>query len=309
MTSSRGGAAGSPAAARVAVVGGCGFIGRNLRAALDAAGVRTCSFTRQRPFMQGDRVHRALLRSHTVFYVAGGVTPARAEREPRLAAQDYWNLQLLLWGLRGTAHRPLVVLASSGGTVYDPDVGAPYREDAPTRPVTAYGRVKLAQERALVGAEWVAPVTLRLANVYGPGQPAGAGFGVVPHWAAAVRAGRALTLIGRARRDYVHVADVCAALLAVHRRADRLRAGPGPTTLNIGSGVPTSLDELHRHFERAAGRALDVRREPARSFDRADVWLDVTAARQEIGWRARIGLVDGLTGTLAAAGAPARMPS
>ncbi|MEV0440433.1 NAD-dependent epimerase/dehydratase family protein [Streptomyces spectabilis] len=309
MKSSPAGAAGSPAAARVAVVGGSGFIGRNLRKALDAAGVRACSFTRQRPFAQGGRVRRALLRSHTVFYVAGSVTPARAEREPRLAAQDYWDLQLLLWGLRGAAHRPLVVLASSGGTVYAPEADPPYREDAPTRPVSAYGAVKLAQERALGGASWTVPVILRLANVYGPGQPAGAGFGVIPHWAGAVRTGGALTLIGRSRRDYVHVDDVCAALLAAHRRADLLRAAPGPTTLNIGSGVPTSLDELHRHFERAAGRALEVRREPARSFDRSDVWLDVTAAREVLGWTPRTGLADGLAGTLAAVAAPARLPS
>ncbi|GHE70182.1 UDP-glucose 4-epimerase [Streptomyces longispororuber] len=290
------------------MIGGSGFIGTRLREALAAAGIRAHCFSRQRPFAQGGRLHRAVLRSGTVFYVAGSVTPARAERDPRLVAQDYWNLQLLLWGLRGTAHRPLVVLAGSGGTVYDPAVAPPYREDAPTRPVSAYGVAKLRQERALAAAGWTTPVVLRLANVYGPGQRARPGYGVIPHWVRAVREREALTVIGRSRRDYVHVDDVCAAMLAVHRRAASLRASPGVTTLNIGSGEPTSPAELHHHLERAAGRRLAVRREPARSFDHPDVWLDVRAARAVLGWTPRTGLAEGLRDVLAAA-EPVRTPS
>ncbi|WP_063767225.1 NAD-dependent epimerase/dehydratase family protein [Streptomyces hygroscopicus] len=300
--------AGIPGAESVSVIGGSGFIGTNLRKTLESAGLRVHSFTRRRPFAQGSRLRRPVLRSGTIFYVAGSVTPARAEQAPRLVAQDHWNLQPLLWALRGAAHRPLVVLASSGGTVYDPAAAPPYHEAVPARPVSAYGAAKLEQERALATAEWTTPVVLRLANVYGPGQRARPGYGVIPHWVRAVRERETLTMIGRSRRDYVHVGDVCAAMLAVHRHADRLRAVPGVTTLTIGSGEPTSLEELHRHLERAAGRRLAVRREPARSFDRADVWLDVRSARAVLGWAPKTGLAEGLMDTLAAA-EPARTPS
>ncbi|MFE1936304.1 NAD-dependent epimerase/dehydratase family protein [Streptomyces sp. NPDC059474] len=298
----------TPVAEPVSVIGGSGFIGANLRKNLESAGVRVHSFTRRRPFAQGGRLHRPVLRSSTIFYVAGSLTPARAEQAPRLVAQDYWNLQLLLWGLRGTAHRPLVVLASSGGTVYDPAAAPPYHEDAPTRAASAYGAAKLEQEHALATAEWTTPVVLRLANVYGPGQRARPGYGVIPHWVRAVREQETLTMIGQSRRDYVHVNDACAAMLAVHRHADRLRAVPGVTTLNIGSGEPTSLEELHRHLEHAAGHRLAVRREPARSFDRTDVWLDVRSAGAVLGWTSKTGLVEGLMDTLAAVES-ARTPS
>ncbi|MFI1012787.1 NAD-dependent epimerase/dehydratase family protein [Streptomyces sp. NPDC020965] len=288
------------AASTVTVIGGSGFIGRNLHRALRSVGARPHVFTRRKPFAHAGRVHPAVAKSDTIFYVAGSVTPALAERNPELVEEDHWNLNLLLWGLRETGHRPLVVLASSGGTVYDPDAAPPYREDSPTRPVAAYGAAKLAQEHALAAADWTTPVILRFANVYGPGQTASAGYGVIPHWIRAVHARETLTMIGASRRDYVHIDDATAALLAVRAHADRLRATPGPTTLNIGSGAPTSLDELHRHLERAVGGPVEVRREPARSFDRTDTWLDVSAAGAALGWSPAIGLAEGLAGTLAA---------
>lgn len=284
------------------VIGGAGFIGRNLIDMLSAAGVFSYVFTRQNPFAHGGRLHQSLLRSATIFYVAGSTTPASAERDPRRVADDHRILQVLLRGLQEANHCPLVVLASSGGTVYDPDAALPYREDSPIRPVSAYGAAKLAQEEELVAsADWTTPVILRFANIYGPGQSSSAGYGVIAYWLQAVLAGSPLRMIGQSRRDYLHVSDASAAMLMVHRNADCFRSTRAPTTLNIGSGVPTSLDELHSHLERAVGHPLAMRREPARAFDRMDVWLDIESAGRAIGWKPKIGLMEGLADTLAAA--------
>ncbi|WP_197322295.1 NAD-dependent epimerase/dehydratase family protein [Saccharomonospora sp. NB11] len=289
-------------AAPVAVIGAAGFLGRNLVNALASTGVQPFVFTRDQPFVRRDRLHRALLRCKTIFFLAGSITPSSAEREPQRVADDQRLLTTLLRGLRDCDRPPLVVLASSGGTVYDPTVAPPYRENDPTRPVNAYGRAKLAQEAQLLDSrEWIVPVILRFANIYGPGQRAGAGFGVIAHWIRAVLADTPVRMIGQTKRDYLHVHDATAALVAVCRHHAMLREQREAVVLNIGSGVPTSLQELHGYLERALGRTIPVRREPARAFDRTDVWLDVEAARRRLAWTPRIDLVPGLAETLDAA--------
>ena len=131
-----------------------------------------------------------------------------------------------------------MVLVSSGGTVYDPAVPPPYPESAPTRPRTAYGRAKLALEGQRSPAaglpDWV---TLWVANVYGPGQPAVSGQGVDGYWLRAAAEGEPLTVYGNpdSTRDYVYVGDVAEAMLATHR------AAVPPPVVNVGSGEPTSL--------------------------------------------------------------------
>lgn len=283
-------------AALVSVVGGDGFIGKAVARALKASGHPVAVFTRRRPFAGAGRTHPAFARSGVVVHVAGSVTPATAEQRPDLVAQDIALLRAVLGALRGGARPPVVVLASSGGTVYSPHADLPHREDTPLAPASAYGAAKLVQERELRAASWVTPVVLRLSNVYGAGQPAGAGFGVIAHWVRAVAAGEPVRMIGQSRRDYLHIDDAAAAFCAVAHQAERLR-GTG-ATLNIGSGRTTSLDELHRQLEHAADKEVAVRREPARTFDRLDSCLDITLARQVLGWSPRVPLGTGLADAL-----------
>lgn len=288
------------------VIGAGGFIGARLALSLSAADVPFHAFTREVPFHDGDRLSSRLLDSDVIFYLAGRITPAVAERDPGRVAADLADLRSLLNGLRRARRSPVVVLASSGGTVYDPAATPPYRESTPTRPASAYGAAKLDQERALLaGSGWLRPVVLRLANVYGPGQKTTAGYGVIGHWLEAVRRGEPVRVFGdpACRRDYVHVADVCAAMLAVRRRYAEFGHHGQPAILNIGSGVSTSLAELLRDFQSAIGHELDVRWERARTFDHRDVWLDVREAARCIGWQPGTTLADGLASVVPHRGA------
>jgi UDP-glucose 4-epimerase len=282
------------------LIGADGFIGRALHGSLSSGGLLPRTFTRRTPFHQDGRLHPALLDSTIIFYLASSITPAIAHQDPGRVAEDKLAFRTLLKGLRDTRHRPLLVLASSGGSVYDPRATPPYREDSPTAPDSAYGAAKLAQEQDLIAsAAWVSPAILRLANVYGPSQPAKAGYGVIGHWIEAIRAGRPLQMIGSPKscRDYIHVTDVVSAMLMIQRHAHALRSNPDATILNIGSGVPTPLAELHQHLELATGRRLDVQNEAARSFDRKDAWLDIQFALRVIGWKPEISLPEGLAET------------
>lgn len=300
-----------------AVVGAAGFIGRHVVAALTAAGVTVVRCTRDRPALAGGalapEVAAVVAAGGTVVHVAGGINPAVAERDPAAVAAEVDELTRLLDALAEAAAaavtaaaggagrvRPVrVVLAGSGGTVYDPTATPPYAEDDPVGPTTAYGRAKhLMEERLRAHRDRFEPVALRLANVYGPGQRVGTGQGVVGHWFEAAAAGRPLELFGDpdTTRDYVYVGDVAEAVLAVHRSVARL-----PEVINIGSGVATSLGHLGALVRDVVDLdGVDLRITPGRGFDRPVVALDVRLAAERLGWSPRTTLEQGLAATWAA---------
>lgn len=284
----------------VAVVGAGGFLGRSVMRTLSRAGVEALAFTSAAPANDGTRLDPALRRCDAVFYLASRITPAIAQHEPERAAQEIASLRTFLDALRENPRRPVVTLAASGGTVYGTRSEPPYDERSPVGPSNIYGKAKLEQEKALAAAsDWLAPVSLRLSNAYGPGQRTTAGYGVIGHWMRALLAGEPLRILGDggSSRDYVHVDDVANSMLAVLRGADALRAADRATVLNIGAGEPTSLDDLHKLLEATVGRPVPVEREPARPFDREDVWLDIRRAAEVLDWRPEIGLAEGLADT------------
>ncbi|MFE4053260.1 NAD-dependent epimerase/dehydratase family protein [Streptomyces sp. YIM B13518] len=283
-----------------AVVGAAGFLGGSVMRTLSRSGIEAIPFTSAAPAVDGIRLDPALRRCDAVFYLATRISPAIAQCEPERAAQEVASFRTFLDALRENPRRPVVTLAASGGTVYESRCEPPYDEQSPVGPSNIYGKAKLEQEEALAAAsDWLAPVVLRLSNAYGPGQRTAAGYGVIGHWMQAVLAGEQLRILGNggSSRDYVHVQDVANSMLAVLNRADALRAADRTTVLNIGAGEPTSLDDLHKLLEATVGRPVPVEREPARPFDRRDVWLDIRRAAEVLGWRPKIGLAEGLADT------------
>jgi UDP-glucose 4-epimerase len=286
----RPGRAGGP----LAVVGAAGFLGSALVAAARRAGLPVAAYTRATPFRTpAGAPDDGLLAAGTVFWLASGITPAVAEADPDRVRADLAAFTSLLRAVRTLPDPPRVVLLSSGGTIYDPAAPPPYRETSPVRPRTAYGRAKRELEAALRRSRLPAgrAVAVRVSNVYGPGQPAVSGQGVVGHWLRAVAAGEPLVVYGDPGtvRDYVYVGDVAHALLAVHR------APALPPVLNVGSGAGTSLGELSRTVREVVGDPpprCELR--PARGFDGPHTWLDVTLAAEVLGWAPATPLRDGL---------------
>jgi UDP-glucose 4-epimerase len=293
-----------------AVVGASGFIGSHLAAALTGAGVPVSCFTRAVPFTLNGGRRGQRTPFQVVFYLATSIGPANAEHCADLVAADHRRFCQALDELERLDRPPLVVLGSSGGTVYDTG-RPPYSEQSPTCSAFAYGSAKLALEAELAGRELPGAV-LRLANVYGPGQRTGTGLGVVAHWLAAAAGGQPLVLFGdpRARRDYVYVDDVVAAMTGVYDRVCRnpVARSQGLPTLNIGSGIPTSLAQLLGLIESVTGRRLEVHRVAAREVDRQDTWLDTTAAARLLGWQARTPLAHGLARTWCSIAREGRRP-
>jgi UDP-glucose 4-epimerase len=177
-----------------------------------------------------------------------------------------------------------VVFASSAD-VYGPWHDDPVTETIQAAPLTPYAEAKLAAEQRL--AELAPEVTaLRLSTVYGPSEHERR---AIPSFARALLAGRPAVVHGDGSdvRDYVHVGDAAAAIVACCVGSAK------PTVLNVGTGVGrTTLDV----FESVA-RVIGV--EPSARFEetarpRSRLVLDITAARGELGFEPRADFEDAL---------------
>jgi UDP-glucose 4-epimerase len=187
-----------------------------------------------------------------------------------------------------------VVFASTGGAIYG-ECERPAREDDERRPASPYAASKLAGEEYL--ATWnrlygTRHAACRLANVYGPRQLSSLEGGVVAIFLDRMHAGHETEIFGDGShtRDFVYVGDVAQAFLAV-AAIDAI----GP--YNIGTGVPTSILNLHRLCREAAGIEQEPRFAPERPGDIRHSVLDPTLAEHDLGWRATTILADGLART------------
>ena len=190
-----------------------------------------------------------------------------------------------------------VVFTSSGGSIYGDLQPLPIDESATLNPLSPYatskicGEVYLGMYRALYGQQ---STSLALGNVYGPRQDPHGEAGVVAIFGSALLRGERATIFGdgAAVRDYVFVADVVDAFArAVGDSGDGRR-------FNIGSGVGTSVGELHTAIAHVAGAPDTPRSAAPRLGELQAVTLDPSAAREVLGWRARTELTAGLVTTL-----------
>ncbi|GAA2726144.1 NAD-dependent epimerase/dehydratase family protein [Cellulomonas aerilata] len=314
---------------RAVVLGGTGFVGSAVARRLLADGFDVTVAARRAPRDPGrlagarvltldasdPTVHDELLEgASAVVYAVGCLFPQESNASPLADIQD--SLTPLIHLLEALRRRPSVslVFLSSGGTVYGNPRTLPVTEDHPTDPTTSYGILKLAAEkyigmyRELYGID---ARVLRVANAYGPLQPVGRGQGVVGVFLEQLLQGAPVTVFGAGRsvRDYVHVDDVARAVSVSLTAA-------GPATLNVGTGVGTSLLQIVQLLEQITGRGITVRHEPARGFDVESIVLDVSAYRALAG-HDPVGLHAGLAATYASAvevadlrrrGVPAAVP-
>jgi UDP-glucose 4-epimerase len=181
------------------------------------------------------------------------------------------------------------IMASTNAVVGD--LGqATMDEAAPLRPLTPYGATKAAGEMLLSGyasAYGMATSALRFTNIYGPGMGLKDSF--VPRMMRAALAGRGVQVYGDGlqRRDLVHVDDAVVALLAAW---DRCFTG----TAIIGSGQSVTVLELLDAARVVTGCALPVEHIAAKPGEMPAVIVDISRAREQLGYRPSVSLVDGL---------------
>jgi UDP-glucose 4-epimerase len=291
---------------RVLVTGGAGFIGSHLVDALVARGddvvVLDDLSTGRRELVNP----AATLVEHDirqpfesdaqlVFHLAAQADVGTSMERPAFDAQVnvVGTVNALEAARSGGAH---LVFASTGGAIYG-EVDAPATEDAPLRPVSAYGLAKRSAEVYVDGWNRIfgsGHVVLRFANVYGPRQSSALEGGVIAIFLERLERGEPTAIFGDGTitRDFVHVGDVVRSLLLAGER----RGG----VYNVGTGVATSIADLHAICERAVGVSAPPRFDAPRPGDAARSVLDTSRATRELGFTASIGLEDGISSTVSA---------
>lgn len=159
-------------------------------------------------------------------------------------------------------------------------------------PVNLYAATKQAFEAILayyVNAHGFSAATLALFDTYGPDDERPKLMRAL--WQAAVKGTPLAMSSGEQLLDMVYVDDVVEAYLAAERALRE--AGPVQRTYGVSSGTPLRLKELVAAFESAAGVRLDARwgARPDRAREVREPWAGFAAPP---GWRARVGLAEGI---------------
>ncbi|MFZ0088113.1 MAG: NAD-dependent epimerase/dehydratase family protein [Solirubrobacteraceae bacterium] len=302
------------------VTGGAGFIGSNLVDALVARGdritvidnlstgkranldeaLRRGATLREADVRDADAVGTivAAAAPQVVFHLAAQIDVRYSVAHPAGdAGTNVLGTIAMLEAARRAGVRRFVNTSTGGGLYGDADL-VPTPEDYPIRPLAPYGQSKYAAEGycgLYTRLHGLSTVSLRYGNVYGPRQDVHGEAGVVAIFCGDLVEGRPSTVFGDGRqtRDWVDVSDVVHANL---RAADSELTAP----INIGTGRETSV----LHLLEALGAVSDLplaeaRFEPERPGEVRRSCLDVSRAEQELGWRAGLGLTEGLNVILA----------
>ena len=136
----------------------------------------------------------------------------------------------------------------------------PMRWGQPTVPTSVYGLTKLWQEQLVESvcvARGIDYSILRFQNVFGPGQTIDNPYtGVIGYLTGSISAGHEVELFedGLMTRDFVFVDDAARALEAAVKQPGRTGA-----TVDVGSGVATTLKDLASMIGRISGRPARAR--------------------------------------------------
>lgn len=305
---------------RVLVTGGAGFVGSTVvdrllaegydvdvvddlstgslanLAAARAQRARKCTFQRLDVRSSGVReliVHR---RPEVIFHLAAQKSVTASVTDPALDAEVniLGSLQVMEGALAAGSRK--IVFAGSGGTLYGVPDSIPTREGHPQHPISPYGVAKKAvgdylhYYREIHGLEYT---VLALANVYGPRQDPHGEAGIVAIFANKLLAGERPPIFGDGEqtRDFVYVDDVADAF---SRAAEK----GGGLTVNIATGIETSVQHLYDLMARAVGFDDPARYAAPRAGELRRSALDPGRAAIHLGWKPWTDLATGVQRTV-----------
>lgn len=285
--------------AKVLVTAGAGLIGRAVTSALVAEGIKTIVLDTRPLNIEG------------VPQVFGRVRDPEPLGEALEGCTDVFHLE---WsgGVRETTQAPLV---SHEGTVteslrlleiakqrdlgfffastclYAGDKLEPLAEEDPVSDKSLYAIQKRYVETMLTGYArnfGLRGASLRIFNAYGRGGRPGL---ILNQIRRVLTEGGEITMNGDGDqvRDFIHVSDVASAFVAALRTPELQGE-----TMNVATGIGTSMLELVHLAAEVAGKEIPVVHVPAKGEESRFLVADISRAKTLLGWSPKVALRDGI---------------
>ncbi len=249
----------------VLLTGSSGLIGRRVRPHLERAGWDVVGVSRSpdRAAARADLADAGQTRAvvsdtgpDVVVHLAGG--PARSPDALHVA--NVVTTVNLLEAVAASSPGAYVMVAGSAAEYGEGD-GRPLTEDTPCRPVTAYGRAKLAQTVAalrIARAHGLHVTVVRPFNVVAYDMPPSTPLGSMRAQLLAQRGRDRTVVCGRTdlKRDFIPVHEVAAVIAALCRQR------PAASLLNICSGTGVALDDVVRRLQEDLAVRIAVEHHP-----------------------------------------------
>lgn len=283
---------------KAVVTGGAGFIGSHLVNELVSKGVTVHVIDN---FVSGKRelVHpKAILhvmdiqspdvihlfvkeKPDFVFHLGAQVDVQRSILDPAYdATVNIVGTLNILKACRETAVKKIIY--SSSSAVYGDLKASRIGETEVTQPISYYGVSKFTPEHYLRIYQQLYGLSysvLRYANVYGPNQtPKGEG-GVVAVFLDRIKKGLPLVIHGDGEqtRDFIYVKDVVRANLSAMQYGYN-------EVINIGTSIPTSVNQLADLFVQIHDSPIEITYSPARPGDIMHSCLENKRAERVLHW-------------------------
>jgi UDP-glucose 4-epimerase len=182
------------------------------------------------------------------------------------------------------------IYLNSGGAAYGKDAKVPTVEDSKYSPDSAYGISKITAEsylELLCKTKNVKFTSLRLSNVYGPISQNQKG--IFYNISSAIKKQATFTIYGAGvTRDYIHVADVVAAI-------DAVMVHEVSGAFNVSTGVETSNKVLVEMAQKAIGQKLKIQIADPRPGEVLRSCLSNSKLVETTLWSPKVKLVEGLS--------------
>lgn len=294
----------------VLITGGAGFIGRHLANYLtrrgdvavtvidnESLGDRKHLDLRQVRFIAGDLRNRDDLRAalegqDVVVHLAADTRVIESIADPahNFESNVIGSFNLLELCRELGVNR--IIAASTGGAILG-DVDPPVHEQIAPQPTSPYGASKLMLEgylSAYASSFSMSGCALRFSNIYGPRS-----FhkgSVVAHFYKQILAGDKPIVYGDGSqtRDFLYVGDLVEGIWTAAE-------SPAQGSYQLGSGTPTTVNQLLELMRNVTGLELEVLYQDFRAGEVRDTWCEIEKARASFGFDPGTKLEDGLRHT------------
>lgn len=284
---------------RILVLGGNGFIGSHLVDRLLRENHYVRVFDRngedyRKPlpgvdYCTGEFGNRTLLSKaldgiDVVVHLISSSLPKTSNDDPAFDIQS--NVIESLYLLEQCVAKKIrkIIFLSSGGTVYGYPKSLPVKEDHQTDPICSYGIGKLTIEKYLYLFKELYNLdytVLRPSNPFGSRQNPFGIQGAISVFIGKILRNETIEIWGDGSivRDYIYVENLIDAIYL------SINCQTPCHIFNIGTGKGHSINEILTVLENLAGGNIKVSYSHTRAFDIPQIYLDITRASEELGWK------------------------